>query len=377
MDIEQLKKITGMNDAELTSYILDRYNAGSTNEEIMDELTSKENEPIKETEREVRPEGWDLPWEMYFTKETSPSWRSHTMPKGNSTPDDNGWTDLKKLGSSIGSGLKKAFTPNKAIDPLWQLGVIDDAFGDDSKFKMWNQNVESRKQREAQYEYNKMLKAMDEAQQEKEKTVAATKAASDEKIAQQKAQKETDEKNLETFLNTINGLNTGRVLNDTEKAILKVQYNRLNNTDKNEYQSVYNKLYGENTVGEGSGENVANDDGEPTSTYGTPEQQSKHKTYVANEKSDIEAMPNGTDKQDRMKKLNSYIKKYGSSVENGLGSQYTTKQINAAAPKKEYKLGDKWYGLFKNAPTLTGNLKWNRTGNRNNKGETEFEVGNK
>lgn len=374
MDIEQLKKITGMNDAELTSYILDRYNAGATNEEIMDELTSKTNES------EDRPDGWDLPWEMYFTKETSPSWRSHTMPKGNSTPDDNGWTDLKKLGSSIGSGLKKAFTPNKAIDPLWQLGVIDDAFGDDSKFKMWNQNVEARKQREAQYEYNKMLKAMDEAQQEKEKTVAGLKAASDEKIAQQKAQKETDEKNLETFLNTINGLNTGRVLNDTEKAILKVQYNRLNNTDKNEYQSVYNKLYGVkpvvDEVAEGV-ETIEENVDEPTTTYGTPEQQSKHKTYVANEKSAIEALPNSTEKQTRMKKLNSYITKHGSSVDGGLGSQYTTKQINAAAPKKEYKLGDKFYGLFKDAPKLTGNLKWNRTGKINNKGETEFEVGNK
>lgn len=384
MDIEQLKKITGMTDAELTSYILDRYNAGATNDEIWSELTSNSklkdsypdvsNKLIQERkDRLAGKSGWDEPWEMYFTKETSPSWRSHTMPEGNSTPDDNGWTDLKKLGSTIGSGLKKAFTPNKAIDPLWQLGVIEDAFGDDSKFKMWNQNVEARKQREAQYEYNKMLKAMDEAQAAKEKSIAAAKSASDERIASAKAQKETDEKNLDTFLSTLDKLNTGRALTDTEKSILNVQFNRLNETDKTAYQDIFDSLHGDTITTPKEIVEAASEEPE-TTKYATPEQQSKYKTFVSAERENISAMKNSKEKQDAMKKLNSYISKHSLEVENGLGKQYTTKEINAAAPKKEWVIGDKWSGLYKDIPQLSGRLKWTKTGNFNNKNEPEFVV---
>lgn len=382
MDIEQLKKITGLSEAELSSYILDRYNNGATNEEIWNELavgklkdTNPElsNKLIQERKDRLARNGWDEPWETYFTKETFPSWRSHTTPEGNSTPDDNGWTDLKKLGSTIGSGLKKAFTPNKAVDPLWQLGVIEDAFGDDSKFKMWNQNVESRKQREAQYEYNKMLKAMDEAQAAKEKSIAAAKSASDERIASAKAQKETDEKNLDTFLGTLDKLNTGRALTDTEKSILNVQFNRLNETDKTAYQDIFDSLHGDAITT--PKENVEVPSEEPESTkYATPELQSKYKTFVSSERENISAMKNSKEKQDAMKKLNSYISKHSLEVENGLGKQYSTKEIEAAAPKKEWVIGDKWYGPYGKAPTLSKRLKWVRTGNTDNRNEPEFEV---
>lgn len=387
MDIEQLKKITGMSEAELSSYILDRYNNGATNEEIWNELavgklkdTNPElsNKLIQERKDRLARNGWDEPWETYFTKETFPSWRSHTTPEGNSTPDDNGWTDLKKLGSTIGSGLKKAFTPNKAIDPLWQLGVIEDAFGDDSKFKMWNQNVESRKQREAQYEYNKMLKAMDEAQAAKEKSIAAAKSASDERIASAKAQKETDEKNLDTFLSTLDKLNTGKKLTETENTILNVQYNRLNDSDKAAYADVFDKLSSE-TVSTDELETPVEPSSAPSSApkFGTAEEQSKYKTYVASERERIAAMPNGSEKQAAMKKLNSYINSNTNKVEGGLGKQYNTKDINSAAapkPVKEWKISDKWSGLYKDRPKLSGRLKWTKTGNFNDKNEPEFVV---
>jgi hypothetical protein len=73
---------------------------------------------------------------------------------GLTTRDDNGWTDVKKLGKMIYEGATD-------IDPLLQLGLVNHVFGNDSVLSMYNANKQAEQAREAQREYNKMIKELE------------------------------------------------------------------------------------------------------------------------------------------------------------------------------------------------------------------------
>lgn len=178
MNIEELKKKTGMSDAELMSYVLDRSNEGATQEQIIAELVPPEPDySIGET-----------PWKEYFKKETKKK-SDYTLPYGNSTPTDNGWTDLKLGFKNLGNNIKNAFN-GTGVNSLWQLGVIDDAFGDGSKLQMWNQNVQAEKARQQQAEYNKALREMEKDNAAKENAAAKALEAREIAVAKAKAHEE-------------------------------------------------------------------------------------------------------------------------------------------------------------------------------------------
>lgn len=82
--------------------------------------------------------------------------------KGIVTPDDNGWTDLKKLGLAIGDSWNKH---RENTDPMWRVGLVNAIFGDTSMlgqyYQMQNQNAENEKNRQTQEAYNNMFKDID------------------------------------------------------------------------------------------------------------------------------------------------------------------------------------------------------------------------
>lgn len=93
-------------------------------------------------------------------------WTTHTKHPGNSTPEDNGWTDLKKLGLGIGRSVSDSWMNHRNnTDPMWRVGLVNAIFGDPSMlgqyYQMQNQNAENEKNRQAQNEYNNYWKELE------------------------------------------------------------------------------------------------------------------------------------------------------------------------------------------------------------------------
>lgn len=105
-------------------------------------------------------------------------WTTHTKHPGNSTPEDNGWTDLKKLGLGIANSWEDH---RNNTDPMWRVGLVNAMFGDPSMlgqyYQMQNANEQAELSRKQQQEYNDYWRRVELAAEQKEKDAIAAKEA--------------------------------------------------------------------------------------------------------------------------------------------------------------------------------------------------------
>lgn len=165
-------------------------------------------------------------------------WTTHTKHPGNSTPEDNGWTDLKKLGLGISRSVSDSWMNHRNnTDPMWRVGLVNAMFGDPSMlgqyYQMQNQNAENEKNRQVQKEYNDMFKEIDGktelARLGKEYVQAKdepTRLYLKQEMRRQAAKAGVPENEIEDFINTYTGAKDSQL--ETER-IQRVNFNTLAN----------------------------------------------------------------------------------------------------------------------------------------------------
>lgn len=242
-------------------------------------------------------------------------WTTHTNYPGNSTPEDNGWTDLKKLGLSIGNSW---MNHRNNTDPMWRVGLVNAMFGDPSMlgqyYQMQNQNEQNERNRILQNAYNEQMKAQSKAEE------TALKNAQAEK----------------TFRDTVAGLqDTGKELSNREKNMVMTAYNELSDVAKAKYSKTMEDL---GLVTVEPDESVAAQQNAPR--YGTDIVQKYTKDDVENLKAEIKMMPNGPEKKAKAEELNQTILENQANVEGGLGDGFTPEELKkfgtvAAKPPKK------------------------------------------
>lgn len=218
------------------------------------------------------------------------------------TPEDNGWTDLKKLFGSIGKSVSDY---RDTTDPMYRVGLVNAIFGDPSMlgqyYQMQNQNEQNRLNREAQMAYNSQIKAVEDANADALKNAQAEK----------------------TFRDTVAGVqDTGKELSNREKNMVMTAYNELSDTAKAKYSKTMEDL-GLVTVEQT--ESAAQQSAAPR--YGTDITQKYTKDDVQNLKSEIKMMLNGPEKLAKAKELNQLILDNQASVEGGLGDGFTPEEL--------------------------------------------------
>ena len=190
--IEQILKATGMTEQELAMQIL------KANEETVN--YDQPVVPFKKSDEDFAMND-DMPnWKTYYKKETKPR-------KGLVTPEDNGYSDLKRLGLWIKENQNADEERNKkaresiakswndyrdSTDPMFRVGLVNAIFGDNSGlnayYQMQNSNAEAQKNRdlqaeqarlnrEAQASYNATFKAIEEANAKREQQATDRKRA--------------------------------------------------------------------------------------------------------------------------------------------------------------------------------------------------------
>lgn len=247
-------------------------------------------------------------------------WRTHTSQPGNSTPDDNGWTDLKKLGLGIANSWEDH---RNNTDPMWRVGLVNAIFGDPSMlgqyYQMQNANEQAERNRILQNAYNEQIKSQSKAEEDALKNAQAEK----------------------TFRDTVAGLqDTGKELSNREKNMVMTAYNELSDVSKAKYSKTMEDL-GLVTVEQTAPGASANEQSS-VRKYKTELDQKYTKDEVQNRKAEIVMMENGPKKLAKAKELNQLILDNQANVEGGLGNGFSPEELKkfGTVAAKQPKKGD-------------------------------------
>ena len=413
MDIEQIKNLTGWTDAELASFINERANEGMSQDQIMQEIlanakpskadvdmfrlgldplankvtvpfkpgytpeekadvvipfkrdTETKNDEVNEPAVEPMSEEIELPSWL--------DWRTHTEHVGNSTPEDNGFTDVKKV-------YDKVTKYNNGVDPIWQLGMIDKAFnGSDALLNTWNSNRQAEKNREAQEAYNLAMK-----EESKAETDAATAKA--KKLEDAKELKElsaqANEQIAKIYDNSGKGKNWADVseLDWTLLANIKNKIADLGgDTSKIDtylgYKPTNEPIVPPSVTNEAE-EGNDNPTVTPPKTSTTPPKTTEQiKTDLRNKKTTIlNNKPGKNAKKAEIIAYNSKVENFNNSLGEYAAEIGMIEKVDEPKDKIVYKVGDTWAGTYSNTPKLQYSLKWVKTDKKDDQNRTIWIV---
>jgi len=243
-DIETLKKMTGWDDAKLAAFITECANEGMNEDQIIDTISQQKSTELgldnlnKEPEYTMPTVG-EMIAEGGIKKETTPI-------KGLVTPEDNGWTDLKKLGlwikDNANADEERNAAARKAVansvnnwrdnhDEQWRTAMISAIFGDNSLLKDYysDQKAKSEAQkdrelkaeiarldRESQYAYNSLWKSIEKAKIKKDKYNDAEQEFA--KLMQKSERSVAEDKRINQLLKAYPELNESGVKEAVEAA---------------------------------------------------------------------------------------------------------------------------------------------------------------
>lgn len=413
MDIEQIKNLTGWTDAELASFINESANEGMSQDQIMQEilanakpskadvdmfrlgldpLANKVTVPFKpgytpeekadvvipfkrdtETKNDevnepaVEPMGEEIEFPSWL------DWRTHTEHVGNSTPEDNGFTDVKKV-------YDKVTKYNNGVDPIWQLGMIDKAFnGSDALLNTWNSNRQAEKNREAQEAYNLAMK-----EESKAETDAATAKA--KKLEDAKELKElsaqANEQIAKIYDNSGKGKNWADVseLDWTLLANIKNKIADLGgDTSKIDtylgYKPVTEEEPKQDTIVPESVTNEVEEGKDTPKKPAKPQTTEDIKRDLRNKKTTIlNHKPGKNAKKDEIIAYNSKVEKFNNSLGEYASEIGMIEKVDVPKDKIVYKVGDTWAGRYSNTPKLPYSLKWVKTDKKDDQNRTIWKV---